>query len=268
MTCEETQKNLTAYLDGRLMLPERATTDAHLASCPVCRGQLAQTRLLVRALARLERPALPSGLTARINDALLIERAARATQPPLPFHERIVRWLQPRVMPYTVGALASLLLFIAVSSALRPQFLVLRELARAARASDDAAVLETSEPGLIWIDGAGFDVTQPVLAASRKPFGVESPSLNPRGALAALVRTPGRGGDDDDDTVIVANVFSNGSAALAEVVQPPRNPRMLGEVRDALRKTPAFVPAALDQRPQTMRVVLSLSRVSIRERNF
>ena len=268
MTCEETQKNLTTYLDGQLTLPARAAADAHLESCPVCRGHLAQTRLLMRGLARLERPSLPTDLTARINDALLIERAARATQPPLPFHERIVRWLQPRVMPYTVGALASLLLFIAVSSALRPQFLVLRELARAARASDDI-VPDTSEPGILWIDGAGFDVTQPVLAASRKPFGVESPSLNPRGALAALVRTPVRGGDDDDDdTVIVANVFSNGSAALAEVVQPPRNPRMLGEVQDALRKTPAFVPAALDQRPQTMRVVLSLSRVSVRERSF
>ena len=74
--------------------------------------------------------------------------------------------------------------------------------------------------------------------------------------------------DDQDDITIVANVFSNGSASVAEVMQPPRNPQMIALVQDALRRTPAFVPAAIDRRPQTMRVVLSLSKVSVHDTSY
>jgi hypothetical protein len=72
----------------------------------------------------------------------------------------------------------------------------------------------------------------------------------------------------DDDITIIANVFSNGSASLEEVMQSPRDRHTLAQIEDALRRTPAFVPASLDRRPQTMRVVLSLSKVNVRERNY
>jgi hypothetical protein len=160
-------------------------------------------------------------------------------------------WLEPRLMPYTVGALASLILFVGVVNALRPQFRVLRELTIAARAAAD----ETLDNSLF--EGGGYDVTKPVL------------TINPNGALAALIQTPSSGGDDDaDDMVIYADVFSNGSASLAGVVQPPRNPRLLDEVQEAFRRTPAFVPASLDRRPATLRVVISVSKVSVHERSF
>jgi hypothetical protein len=55
---------------------------------------------------------------------------------------------------------------------------------------------------------------------------------------------------------------------VAEVMQSPRNPQMIARVQDALRRTPAFVPASLDRRPQTMRVVLSLSKVSVNDRSY
>ena len=154
-------------------------------------------------------------------------------------------------MPYTVGAFASLILFIGVVNALRPQFRVLRELTIAARAASDES-LDNS-----LFEGGGYDVTKPV------------PTINPNGALAALIRTPSSGEDDDaDDMVIYADVFSNGSAALAGVVQAPRNPQMLDEVQEAFRRTPAFVPASLDRRPPTLRVVISVSKVNVHERSF
>ncbi len=74
--------------------------------------------------------------------------------------------------------------------------------------------------------------------------------------------------DGDDDMVIVADVYSNGSATLAEVVQAPRNHAMLREFKAALRRTPAFVPAALDQRPQTVRVVFLMQKIDVHERSF
>ena len=260
MTCEETQKNLSPYVDGQLARDSRAIVEVHLDGCPVCRHHLSETRSLVRRLAILERPAPHAALAAAIGDAIMIERAARQSQPTPSFGESVRRWLRPRVMPYTVGAFASLLLFFAVTSALRPQFGALRDLAVAARE-------ETPE---VWLAREyEYDVTRPIqLATSRAPYGAQSPSLNPRGALAALVRAPTSGSDDDDDTVIVADVFGNGNASLAEVVSAPRNPQMLAEVQEALPRNPAFVPAVYDRRPQTMRVVLSLSKVSVHERSF
>ncbi|HEX8633850.1 MAG TPA: zf-HC2 domain-containing protein [Pyrinomonadaceae bacterium] len=250
MTCEETRKSFSPHLDGRLARVVREGVDAHLVVCPVCRAEFARTRTLVRSLAQLERPAVPAGLAASINRQLLIERAARRQQPTGSLPARALRWLEPRLMPYTVGALASLILFIGVVNALRPQLGVLRELTIAARVADES--LDNS-----LFEGGGYDVTKPV------------PTINPHGALAALIQTPSRGDDDDaDDMVIYADVFSNGSASLAGVVQPPRNPRLLDEVQEAFRRTPAFVPASLDRRPATLRVVISVSKVSVHESRF
>ena len=252
MTCEETQKNFSPYLDGRLARGAGAGVDAHLQVCPVCRGEFSRAHSLVRALSHLERPAAPAGLAASINELLLIERAARRQQPTGSLPARALRWLEPRLMPYTVGALASLILFIGVVNALRPQFRVLRELTIAARIAAASDSLDKS-----LFEGGGYDVTKPV------------PTINPNGALAALIQTPSRGGDDDaDDMVIYADVFSNGSASLAGVVQPPRNPRLLDDVQEAFRRTPAFVPASLDRRPPTLRVVISVSKVSVHEHSF
>src|SRR5215210_2709020 len=102
MTCTETRKNLSAYLDGRLAGALRAVVGAHLECCPVCRLQLAELRAVVRGLGQLERPQPPAALTAAISDALMIERAARQQKPPLPFGLRVERWVRPRVMPYTI----------------------------------------------------------------------------------------------------------------------------------------------------------------------
>jgi len=268
MTCGEIQKAFSSYLDDQLSLAERAACDTHLQGCPVCRAQMAESRLILRRFAALRRPAAPRGLASSISDAMMIERAAVQRQPRLPFHVRFAEWLEPRVMPYTIGAFASILLFVAIYAPLHPYLVTLRQMENQPRGATESLTNPT------WItDGGGFDVTKPVVsledyATSRLPYGVESPSLNPRGALAALVWNPAYGHADDDDMVVVADVFSNGSASLAEVVQPPRNPRMLNDLQDALRKNPAFVPAALDQRPKTMRVVFVLQKVEVPEPAF
>ncbi|HET6891507.1 MAG TPA: hypothetical protein VFH31_10425, partial [Pyrinomonadaceae bacterium] len=74
--------------------------------------------------------------------------------------------------------------------------------------------------------------------------------------------------EDADDMIVVADVFSNGAASLADVVQPPRNRKMLNDFQTALRQDAAFVPASMDRRPDTMRVVFSVQKVDVRDRNF
>jgi hypothetical protein len=167
-------------------------------------------------------------------------------------------------MPYAVGAVYSMILFVAVFGALRQQLIVLRNLA-------EARYLEEGRPALA--DGSGYDVTRPLspdlAVAARAPFTSESPTLNPRGALAKLTLAPASDGNpEDDDMIVVADVYGNGRASLAEVVEPPRNRRMVEELQDALRKNAAFVPASLDRRPQTMRVVFVLQKMNVGEGSF
>jgi len=264
MSCEEIQRSLSSYLDDALALPLRAACDRHLEQCPVCRAELAELRVLTRSLSALARPVAPPHLALSITDSLAIEAAALRREPRLPLSVHLVRWLQPRLMPYTIGTFASLLLFFSLFSALRPHLVALRE---AEMASRDAAIYKVFVPR-----GGEFDITQPVspeaLSRSRAPFAVESPSLNPRGALAALALSRPQRGGEDDDMVVVTDVFSDGQASLAGVVQAPRDRRMLEDFQVALREGPAFVPASFDRRPQTMRVVFVVQKVSVPERGF
>ncbi|HMJ25977.1 MAG TPA: hypothetical protein VK475_09125, partial [Pyrinomonadaceae bacterium] len=68
--------------------------------------------------------------------------------------------------------------------------------------------------------------------------------------------------------MVVADVFTNGSASIADVMHAPRDRRMLENFEKALRQNAAFVPAALDRRAETMRVVFSIQRVDVRAQNY
>lgn len=266
MNCEESKKAFTPYLDGVLTREEGDALGEHLAECPLCRRDLEETRSLIRSLSLVSRPAPPADLAASITSALVVERAA---PPRLPFTVRLLRWVEPRAMPYAVGAFCSALLFVAVFNAIRTPLRLLNDLAEASR-------LDAGAPhNVTWLDGrGGYDVTRPLspelyAAAARAPFSVESPTLNPRGALALLaLEAPASGKPDDDDMIVVADVYGNGSASLAAVVEPPRNPRMLDDLQAALRKNPAFLPASLDRRPQTMRVVFVLQKMNVPEGSY
>jgi len=165
-------------------------------------------------------------------------------------------------MPYTVGAFASIIFFTVMFAGLRSSLRAFHDWDIATREAQDSVIFKAYN---------SFDITQPIsaerYAAGRAPFSTNSPSLNPQGALAAFTRSVLQQ-DEADDMVVVTDVFSNGSASLADVMQAPRDRRVLDEFQDALRKNPAFVPASLDRRPQTMRVVFVIQRVDVREREF
>src|SRR5215208_6233588 len=131
MTCSESQKAFSPYLDGALSHEAGAALAEHLGACPVCRHQLEETRALVRGLSLMTRPVAPPDLAASIRDALIIERAARVASPRLSPAERVARWLSVRLMPYSVGAVYSAVLFVAVFGGLRQQLHILRNLADA-----------------------------------------------------------------------------------------------------------------------------------------
>jgi hypothetical protein len=265
MSCEETRQTLSLYVDDRVSLPVRVAIDEHLDRCPVCRGELAAIRSLTRSLSLMTRPAVPANLALAISDRLIIEAAARRQAPNPSLGYRIARFLEPRLMPYTVGSFASVIMFFLMFTALRPHFVALRE---ASVHRGGVFVIHTIDPG--------YDLYKPVtkesFAASRAPFAEQSPSLDPGGALAALTRAYAHQhtsyDGDADEMIVVTDVFSNGVASLADVVHPPRDKRMLDEFESALRQDPAFVKASLDRRPDTMRVVFAVQKVDVDDRNF
>jgi len=264
MSCEEIKQSLSLYVDHALMLPARVAVDEHVNKCPVCRDELVQLRTLLCGLSMLSRPRLPVDLAESITSALMIEAGARRQSPKSSFGDRLARFLEPRLMPYSVGSIASVILFIAMFAALTPHFEALHE--AAAQSSAVYAVPAS----------AGYDLNRPVrsedYAASRAPFAEQSPSLNPKGALATLTRSYAHPHDsryqDADDMLVVADVFSNGAASLVDVVHAPRDRQMLRDFQAALRRDAAFVPASMDRRPDTMRVVFAVQKVDVRERNF
>ena len=267
MSCEETRQTLSLYVDDCVSLPARVAIDEHLDRCPVCRAEVAGLRSLTRSLSLMRRPKPPAHLTDTICDLLTIEAAARRQAPPPSLGRRIARFLEPRLMPYSVGSFASVIMFTLMLSALRPHFIALRE--AALQNSGPMTASQTyQEPGY----NLYLPVSKENFAASRAPFGESSPSLNPGGALAALTRAYAHPQTsyygDADDMIVVTDVFSDGTASLAEVVQAPKDKRMLDAFESALRQDKAFVKASLDRRPDTMRVVFSVQKVDVGNRNF
>jgi hypothetical protein len=263
MLCEETKQSLSLYIDDCVSLPTRMAIDEHLDRCPVCRAEVAQLKSLTRQLSNLSQPVPPADLAFNITERLIIEAAAQRQAPNPSWSHRIARFLQPRLMPYTIGSFASVILFALMFNALKPHFVALRE-----AAEQNQTVLMLRTPTFV------YDLNKPVtpedFAASRAPYAEQSPSLNPGGALAALTRAYSRphpmSGEEPDDMIVVADVFSNGAASLADVVQPPRDKRMLDDFESALRQDAAFVPASLDRRPDTMRVVFAVQKVDVDDR--
>jgi hypothetical protein len=115
---------------------------------------------------------------------------------------------------------------------------------------------------------ARTDLDSPAAYAdTRRGVAGESPSINPRGALVALTKSLVRGEMHDDEVTVVADVFSDGLAQIAEVVEPSRDRRAISELQKALESDPAFapfVPANVDRRSDTpIRVVLKIQNVNV-----
>lgn len=70
----------------------------------------------------------------------------------------------------------------------------------------------------------------------------------------------------DDEVVVVADVFGNGLAQIAEVVEPSRNRQAVDALQKALDSDPAYAPfvsSNLDKRSENVRVVLKFQSVNV-----
>ncbi len=262
MKCENLQFNLSVYLDDILTDGERAAVDEHLARCPLCRQKLADFQMLRRDLRVLARPEMPTDLMMSVRNR--VAQKVKSNQPAY-FTEDVRRWLQMRLMPYTVGTAASLivgftLLWMLLSNANNIHEF---ELAKVEPRSTTTTMLTNSSQS----PSNNYELNAADFAAARISVSGDSPSVNPQGALIALTKSIVRGKMKDDEVVVVADVFGDGLARIAEVVEPSKDINAVRELEKALQTNPDYAPpfvtANLDQRSDTVRVVLRIQKVNV-----
>lgn len=264
MKCENLQLNLSVYLDDILRDEERATLDEHLARCPLCRQKLADFQSLRMDLRILPRPEMPNELLVAMRSRVAQE--VKSTRKSI-FTESFREWLQMRFMPYSVGTALSLVLGVTL----------LWTLLSAAHSTDQSFELAKYQPikqSTIMLTNSNsavktndFELSAADFAAARLSISGDSPSVNPQGALVALTKSFVRGKMKDDEVVVVADVFGDGLAQIFEVIEPSRDRQAVRELQEALKTNPdyapPFVPANLDGRSDTVRVVLRIQRVDV-----
>lgn len=271
MKCEDLKFNLSLYTDDDLSSGDRIKLTEHLAQCPVCRAKYAETVALRNELRVLSRPPLPENLLYAVRSAVAAEIEI-SNQPKTRFSQNFREWMQFRLLPYGVGTVTSLVLVAFFLTAIL-QTKEAAERSELAKLENKRAVMMTDSNSYPLNNQDSeyppieSKLTEADLAAMRVSVSGESPSLNPKGALALLTKSLSRGQMKNDEVVLVADVFGNGLAKIAEIVEAPRSRQSLEELEYALQNNDpaykAFVPAKLDNRSDVVRVVLKIQRVDV-----
>ena len=256
--CEELQFDLPLYFDGSLTAEERMAVDAHLPECPLCRQKLSEFESISSSLKAVTRLTAPEELIGSIRALVAAELATSAIAAPVfRLIDRRQKWSDVWLFPSTAGAVATLLIgFALLSFILTPSSVPLSAHSAPGGSSETPIFLATN-----------YDLSPDEYASSRIAVAGESPSINPKGALVALTRSLVRGEMHDDEVTVVADVFSNGLAEIAEVVEPSHDKNAIEELQRALGSDPSlapFVPADIDQRSGRIRVVLKIQNVNVR----
>lgn len=258
--CEELQFDLPLYFDGSLNAEERSAIDAHLPECPLCRQKLSEFEEIFLGLSSLPRYSVPNALVENIRASVASQFVPSPGSPSFRLIDRRRAWTEVWLAPSAAGAFATLVIgFTLLSFMLSSSPVPLSAYEPASRQTDRPVFLASSMA----------DLSPEGYASTRLAIAGESPSINPQGALVALTKSLVRGNVNDDEVTVVADVFGNGLAQIAEVVEPSEDRRAVEELQRALESDPAyapFVPANMDQRSGTIRVVLKIQNVNVSTR--
>lgn len=262
MKCKDIQFLLPLYPDNVLDEGEQSLVAGHIDTCPVCRQKLFDFKAIKNNLRAAGRPQFaPVSLDSLRRN--IARKAAPAASPMFQALGDRRRWTDVWLMPFAVGSLSTLiigftLLWVIVSSEIQPRHSRISP----GTSTANTTVLYPYQSPLTPIES---DLNPRDYAISRASISQESPSINPRGSLVLLTRNLVDEISDGEVTVI-ADVHGNGSATIAQVVEPSSDQRAVDELQKALGSDPsvaAFVPASYDQRSEPVRVVFKLQSVSV-----
>lgn len=265
MRCSDIKSDLPLYSDDILSSAERSDVDAHLDTCPLCRQALSEYQEVKNGLRSLARPVMSETFLASLRTTISSELRPAVRTPVFQVIEDPRNWLETWFMPSAVGTFASIvfglfMLWGILSTARDPNEFI----AVSADSQRGSIMLASSNP---MIGPESLDILPADYASARLSVAGESPSVNPQGALIALTKSLVRGEMRDEEVVVVADVFGNGLARIAEVVEPASDSRTIEKLERALESDPVyapFVPASFDHRSDRMRVVLKIQNVNVK----
>ncbi len=268
MKCNELQFNLPLYAEDELEVSESSILAEHLLHCPVCRVKLSEFQNLRKGLRAMSKPQIPADLLSAVRGSVAAQLTATQPQSWFNLSEEWRDWLMLRLMPYSVGTVVSLFLVVAFFISLASTRESTDKVIETARVNSNRAVILTNlQP---TTSDNEFSITKEDYAALRIPVSGESPSLNPKGAFLTFTKALVRGKMKNDEVTFVADVFGNGLAQIAEVVEAPPNQKSLRDLSNALENDPDYAPfvsADLDNRSDVIRVVFKIQRVEVIDKN-
>jgi hypothetical protein len=258
MKCRDLKLELQELADGSLSDERTAAISGHLVTCPLCRDELAFLRTLRNDLRALPRPELGTRSIARLKQMVAAELSPGYGYPSFRLIEGGANWWQQWLLPTTAGTLASLVLGIALLGVI----LIPADVPNLAEFRSDSL---RNDDALYPVLGDQF-ITPKDFALSRGDVSPESPSINPAGTLVELASYHNRNPHRDEEVVVVADVYSDGEARIADVVESSRDKRKMERLQAAFRAdrlSPPFVPARLDNRSDVARVILKFQNVDV-----
>ncbi len=266
MKCKDIQFDLALYGDDLLSAEATSAIESHFESCPVCRAKNAANREIRNDLRFVERPRMSEALNRSLRNAVAAETRRGSRQAPW-LSTEIGEWFQMRLMPYAVGVLTSLIVGFSVLTIMFTNARTDSETAFSSRpAGRNLNVMLAVDRNSSTGNSPDQTIYPADYARTRTAVSGESPSLNPQGALVAMTGSFVRKNITEDGVVVVAEVFSNGLAQIKEVVDPSRDSKAISDLEKALDAelgNAPFLPASLDNRSDSVRVVLRFQSVDV-----
>lgn len=264
MKCRDLQFILPLYSDNVLSEVELSAAENHLDSCPVCRQKLVDFQDIRNGLRGVGKPAFSLAEMTELKRKVALRLEVTSGKQMFQNVGDRRRWVDVWLMPFAVGSLSTLVigfsfLWVIVSNEIRPQT------AQGSGSVSNTTILYPYATGpSVPVES---DLNPLEYASSRSAWSHESPSINPNGPLVLLTKNLMNEVKEDDELTVVAEVYGNGSASIAQVVEPSSDQRAVGELERALGSdssvAAAFVPASYDQRNEPMLVVLKIQTVSV-----
>ena len=212
----------------------------------------------------MSNPEIPADLLNKVRTSVSVEIGKPTIQIGSKPEPRLWQKIEHWFMPYTVGTVAAclftLILFTTIFSTKNASDLV-------AFNSDEKSRSETLLANSN-ADKVREELSLPPLSPeySRISIDGDAPKVNPGGALLALTKSIIRGKMENEEVVIVADVFGDGLARIADVVEPPSDKNAMTEIEKAFKTDPAkapFLPPKMQKNKDTVRVVLKIQFVEV-----
>jgi len=265
MKCSESKFNISLELDDMLDASDSVDLRDHLTACKICSAEAIKQKKLRHELYLLPKAVIPQSLLNELRSAGKSAAAGMNGGEMFAFHQQprgFSTWLLPTFAASTVTIVLGFALISSILSGYE-------NIGSFEVASNSGGYSKTSVfiPGNTPIERS-FELDSAVreFALSRASVAKESPTINPNGTLVSLAGDQTSKKGSNGEITVVADVFSNGIAKIAQVLDSAGDHRSIEDLQKALSSDPQFapfVPAEMDNRSGTMRVVLLIQNVEV-----